>query len=189
LPQIFLFVGTLLVAFQFVGDIGYVATLISMPFALPLPPLMRKLGINYKRMSPMQLGFQISEQTTGMTCNRLLRVIWWVLFILTAIIFSAVTLVTQPIMLAYLFIGRPLIGINKILNAIYQTSMNPWDIIYLTRMQQRIHIMQKMGVKTTKKHYSDQQLLKIRRKKGELPFLAFFGLLCIAAGFILELIG
>lgn len=103
--------------------------------------------------------------------------------------FSAVTLVTQPIMLAYLFIGRPLIGINKILNAIYQTSMNPWDIIYLTRMQQRIHIMQKMGVKTTKKHYSDQQLLKIRRKKGELPFLAFFGLLCIAAGFILELIG
>ena len=189
MPEILLFVGALLVAFQFVGDIGYAATLISMPFALPLSPLMRKLGINYKRVSPMQLGFQISEQTAGITRNRLVRVIWWIIFILTAIIFAAVTLVTQPIMLAYLLIGRPLIWINKILNAIYQTSMNPWDIIYLTMMQQHIHMMQKMGVKTTKKHYSDKQLLKIRRKKGELPFLAFFGLLCIAAGFILELVG
>ena len=189
LAQMLLFVGAMLVAFQYVGDIGYTATLLSMPFSLPLPPLMRKLGISFKRVSPMQLGFQISDQTTGVTRNKFIRVIWWILFIFTAILFSAVTLVTQPIMLAYLFIGRPLLGINKILNDIYQTSMNPWDLIYLTRMQQNIHMMQKMGIKTTKKHYSDKQLLKIRNKKGELPFLAFFGLLCIAAGFILELTG
>lgn len=187
LAETLLFVGALLVAFQYVGDIGYAATLMAMPFALPLSPLMRKLGISYKRVSPMQLGFQISEETTGVTRNKPIRVIWWILFIFTAICFSAVTLVTQPIMLAYLFIGRPLLGINKILNAVYQTSMNPWDIIYLTSMQQGIHMMQKMGIKTTKKHYSDKQLLKIREKKGELPFLAFFGLLCIVAGFILQL--
>ena len=189
LAQILLFVGAMLVAFQYVGDIGYATTLLSMPFALPLPTLMRKLGINYKRVSPMELGFQISEQITGITRNKLVRVIWWILFIFTIIIFSAVTLVTQPIMLAYLFIGRPLLGINKILNIIYQTSINPWDIIYLTSMHRHIHMMQKIGIKTTKKHYSDKQLLKIRGKKGELPFLAFFGLLCIAVGFILELIG
>ena len=187
MPQILLFIGTMLVAFQYVGDIGYAATLMAIPFALPLSPLMRVLGINYKRVSPMQLGFQISEQTTGVTRNRFIRVIWWILFIFTAILFSAVTLITQPIMLVYLFIGRPLLGINKILNIVYQTSITPWDLIYLTRMQQRIYTFRKMGIKTTKKHYSDKQLLKIRRKKGELPFLAFFGLLCIIVGFILQL--
>ena len=189
MPQILLFVGTLLVAFQYVGNIGYAATLISMPFALPLSPLMRKLGIGYKRISPMQLGFRLDEQTDRQTRNRFVRAIWWILLFVSIIIFFIIWLATLPIMLAYLLVCRPLLGINKILNLIYQKAISPWDVIYLIGMHQHIHIMQKMGIKTTKKHYSDKQLLKIRKKQGEIPFLAFFGLLCIAAGFVLELIG
>lgn len=188
MPQILLFIGTMLVAYQYVGDIGYVVTLLSLPFSLPLSPLMKKLGISFKRFSYTQLGFEISENTIGVARNKCVRLIYWILFIITAILFSVVTLITQPIMWAYLIIGRPLLGINKMLNAVYQSSINPWDIIYLTQMQQHIHIMQKMGIKTKKKHYSDKQLLKIREQKGELPFIAFFGLLCIIAGFILQLI-
>ena len=55
--------------------------------------------------------------------------------------------------------------------------------------QQGIHILQNvLKVKTTKKTYSDKDLRKMRAEKGELPFLAFIGLLCIVTGFVLQLI-
>lgn len=182
MAQILLFVGAMLVAFQYVGDIGYIATLFSMPFALPLQPLMKKVGLSYKRVSPIQLGFQIDQPTEGTTRNRLMTIIWWILFILSMIVFLAVTIATQPIMLAYVLICRPLLGINKLLNLVYEKTITPWNFLYLTIMQNYIN-----KIKTTKKKYSDNELLKIRKKKGEIPFLAFIGLLCIVAGFILQL--
>jgi len=189
LAQILLFVGTILVAFQFVGDIGYVATLLAMPFALPFSPLMRKLGVGYKRVSLTQLSFQMDEQMGGATQNKFARVIYFILLVIAMIVFSVVTIASQPIMLVYLFVCRPLVGINKLLNVVYQESTSSWNIMYLVLMQRRIKNLQDVGIKTTKKHYSDRDLLKIRKQKGELPFVAFFGLICIVAGFVIELTG
>ena len=188
MAQTFLFVGAILVAFQYVGDIGYIATLFSMPFALPIQPLMKKLGLSYKRVSPVQLSFQIDQPTERKIRSKMIRVIWWVLFILSIIIFSIVTLATQPIMIAYLLICRPLLGINKLLNLIYEKTISQWDIIYLVNMQNRINFMQNvLKIKTTKKRYSDKDLLRIRKEKGEIPFVAFIGLIFLVAGFILQL--
>jgi len=188
LAQTLLFVGTMLVAFQYVSDIGYIATLFSMPFALPLQPLMKKLGLSYKRVSPVQLGFQIEQPTKRTTRNRMIQIIWWILFILSIIVFSIVTIATQPIMIAYVLICRPLLGINKLLNLIYEKTISQWDFIYLVMMQNNIRIMQNVfKIKTTKKKYSDKDLLKIRKNKGEIPFVAFIGLICIVAGFVLQL--
>lgn len=182
MAQILLFVGAMLVAFQYVGDIGYIATLFSMPFALPLQPLMRKLGLGYKRVTPIQLGFQIDQPTEKTTHSRLSATIWWILLVLSTIVLLAVTIATQPIMIAYLLVCRPLMGINKLLNLVYKKTIAPWNFLYLTIMQSYIS---KIGM--TKKKYSDRKLLKIRKKKGEIPFLAFVGLLCIVAGFILQI--
>ena len=182
LAQILLFVGAMLVAFQYVGDIGYIATLFSMPFALPLQPLMKKLGVGYKRVSPIQLGFQIDQPTERTTRNRMMRIIWWILFILSTIVLLAVTIATQPIMIAYLLICRPLLGINKLLNLVYERTILPWNFLYLTIMRNYIN-----KIRMTKKKYSDKELLKIRKKKGEIPFLGFIGVLCIVAGFILQI--
>jgi hypothetical protein len=74
LAETLLFVGTMLVAFQYVSDIGYIATLFSMPFALPIKPLMKKLGLSYKRVSPVQLGFQIDQPTERTKRNKLILV-------------------------------------------------------------------------------------------------------------------
>lgn len=184
-----LFIGAMLVAFQYVGDIGYIATLFSMPFALPLKPLMNKLGISYKRESSLQLGFQIDQQKEKTKRQKWMQIIWWILFLLSVIIFFIVWIVTLPIMIIYLSICKPLIGINKLLNIIYKKAISPWDIIYLVAMQQNIHTLQNVfKVKTMKKTYSDKNLLKIRAEKGELPFLAFIGLLCIVTGFVLQLL-
>lgn len=189
MEQTLLFVGAMLVAFQYVSNIGYVATLFSMPFALPIKPLMKKLGLSYKRVSPVQLGFQIDQPTERMVRNKIMQVIWWSLFILSVAIFATVTIATQPIMIAYLLVGRPLLGINKLLNLIYEKTTSQWDIVYLVIMQNGINFMQNvLKIKTTKKRYSDEDLLKIRKEKGELPFLAFIGLICIVVGFILQLL-
>ena len=138
MAETFLFVGTILLAFQYVGDIGYVSTLLAMPFALPLPPLMKKLGYNFNRVSTTQLGFEINEKTPAVTRNKFVRGVWWLLFICTVICFGAVFLITQPIMWAYFLIGRPLLAINKALNIIYRTSISPWNMIYLTMLQWQI---------------------------------------------------
>ncbi len=187
MEQTLLFVGTMLVAFQYVSDIGYIATLFSMPFALPIKPLMKKLGLSYKRVSPVKLSFQMDQPTERRMRNKIIQIIWWLLFILSVAIFATVTIATQPIMIAYLLIGRPLLGINKLLNLIYEKTISEWDIVYLVIMQNTINFMQSgLKIKTTKKKYSDKDLLKIRKEKGELPFLAFIGLICIVAGFILQ---
>ena len=188
LAQTLLFVGAMLVAFQYVGYIGYIATLFSMPFALPIQPLMKKLGLSYKRVSPLQLSFQIDQPTERTIRNKMIQVIWWVLLILSIIIFSIVTIATQPIMITYVLICRPLLGINKLLNLIYEKTISQWDFMYLVIMQNNINIMQNvLKIKTTKKKYSDKDLLKIRKERGELPFVAFIGLIFIVAGFILQL--
>jgi len=171
----------MLVAFQYVGDIGFIASLFSLPFSLPLKPLAKKLGISYERVSPIQLSFHMDQPTEKTTHSRLSATIWWILLVLSMIVLVAVTIATSPIMLAYLLVCRPLLGINKLLNLVYKKTISQWDFVYLTIMQ---NLMSKTRI--IKKKYSDNELLRMREEKGEIPFLAFIGLLCIVAGFILQ---
>ena len=186
----FLFVGTILVAFQIVGDIGYIAPLFSMPFSLPILPLLKRTGLSFKRTSRVKISFQIDRTIVKKREKSLSQVIWWILLILTAIVFAAVTVATMPITIAYTLIFRPLLGINTLMNFIYRKTMSSWDFMYLSFMQNYVDIMQKdFNIKTTQKKYSDKDLIKIRNKnEKDIPFVAFIGLLFIVAGFVLQII-
>jgi len=185
-----LFVGTILVAFQIVGDIGYIATFFSMPFSIPVLFLMKKVGLSFQRLSRVKLKFQLDRPNNTHKHNIFIKIILWVLLILSVIVFAAATAVTLPIMIAYTLICRPLLGINKLMNYIYRKTVSPWDFIFLFFMQNNIDIMQKdLNIKTTQKRYSDRNLLNVRNEKEkDLPFVAFIGLLFIVAGFILQII-
>ena len=190
MADIFLFVGTILVAFQIVGDIGYIATFFSMPFSIPVLFLMKKVGLSFQRLSRVKLKFQLDRPNNTHKHNIFIKIILWVLLILSVIVFAAATAVTLPIMIAYTLICRPLLGINKLMNYIYRKTVSPWDFIFLFFMQNNIDIMQKdLNIKTTQKRYSDRNLLNVRNEKEkDLPFVAFIGLLFIVAGFILQII-
>jgi len=189
LADIFLFVGTILVAFQIVGDIGYIATFFSMPFSIPVLILMKKVGLSFQRVSRIKVKFQLTRPKNTRKRNTFIQVILWVLLVLSVIVFAAATAVTLPIMIAYTLICRPLLGINKLMNYVYRKTVSPWDFIFLFFMQNNIDVMQKdLNIKTTQKIYSDMALLNIRNKnEKDLPFVAFIGLLFIVAGFILQL--
>jgi len=189
LAQILLFIGALLVAFQYVGDIGYAATLFSAPFVLPLKPIMNKLGIAIKKTSSTQLSIEMKKSRARTKMFKVTQVFWWILLILTVCFFAIITVVTQPIMIAYLMVGRPLLGINKLLNFLYEKFFSQWQDIYLVGINNYLAVTKKyFRIQTTKEKYTDEEWLEIRKKKGELPFLAFIGLLCIIAGFVLQLI-
>ena len=130
LADTFLFVGTILVAFQIVSDIGYIATFFSMPFALPILPLMKKIGLSFKRVSRIKIKFQIDKPSEKIRSNRLSQVIWWILFILSVLVFSVVTIATQPIMIAYTLVCRPLLAINKLMNFIYRKTVSQWILCF-----------------------------------------------------------
>jgi len=189
MEQTLLFIGTMLVAFEYVSDIGYVATLFATPFILPIKPLMNKLGLYIRKTSPVQLTFQIEPPKARTKKSKVSIVILWFLFILFAVLSGLITLITQPIMFLYYVIGRPLLGINKLLNYLYEKFFAQWSDIYLVGVRNSFAFNKKyFKIQTTKERYSDKELLEIRKKKGELPFVAFIGLICIIAGFILHLL-
>ena len=184
-----LFIGAMLVAFQYVADIGYVATLFSLPFILPLKPIMNRIGLDIYKSSSTRLSFKIKFPKGNSKTFIANQVILWLIFIIFVILSVTITLATQPIMLAYFIIGRPLLGINKLLNLLNEKFITQWSDMYLVGVRNSIAFNKKyFKVETTKEKYSDEELLEIRKKKGELPFLAFIGLLFIIAGFILQLL-
>ncbi|MDO8715619.1 MAG: hypothetical protein Q7J73_02255 [Dehalococcoidales bacterium] len=184
--------GTILLAFEFVGDIGYLGTLFSAPIGLSIRPLMKRLGLGFEKRNGTFLNMKwwfLIGVFTGRTKKPLGQQIGlWFLFIIAIVIFSMVTIVTQPIMMAYFVIGRPLMAMNKLLNFVYEKLFLDMQDIYIVGVRDTIEIQKKyFGMKPKKERYSDRELLEIRKKKGELPFLAYFGLLFILAGFILQI--
>lgn len=164
--QTLLFIGAMLVVFQYVGDIGYASTLFSMPFALPIRPLLEKATQHHKR------GYK----------SIVIQIAWWMLLTMSATIFVIISIVLSPIMLVYLFVGRPLLYINKLLNRLYEKSITPWQDVYSIILRVFLRNLK------VEKEFTDEELWEIRKQKGELPFIAFIGLLCIVAGFILQLL-
>jgi len=96
-------------------------------------------------------------------------------------------------MIVYIVVGRTLFAINRFLNYVYEYSFAPWEIIYLVMTQRSIDLMKIISMKIfkrnfLKKRYSDKALRRIRKKKGELPFVAFIGLVFVIAGFVLQVV-
>ncbi len=184
MANVFLFIGAILVAYQYVGDIGYLATLLSAPFGLTIKPLMKRLGLDIKKSNN-----QLSFQTRQLKVKRpmIQQITLWFFLLFSIILFAFVTLITQPIMVAYWVIGIPLMNLNKLLNLVYEEFFSQWQDIYLVTLRNSLTIRKKyFGITTKKANYSDHELLDIRKKKGELPFLGFLGLLFILAGFVLQ---
>lgn len=182
MEQTLLFIGAMLVAFQYVGDIGYTSTLFSMPFALPIRPIMRKIGLTFTMALPIKAEWNIRKPSQKRAKFYIVQIAWWILFILSTTLFIVVSIALSPIMFVYLFIGRPILSINKLLNLIMEKSMAPWKDVYIFFLRESLRIWR---IET--KH-TDDELWAKRKQKGEKPFIAFIGLLFIVAGFILQLL-
>ena len=160
-----LYIGALLIAFQFVGRIGFASSVLVLPFALPIRPLLNKLTEKSK-----------TKRTFKDVVKQVCLVI---LFILSTIIFLAVGTALLPIMFIYFFVGLPILWINGVLNLLYRKSLEPWKDVYFIIFHGYLKIL------NAKTELSDEELWKSTKEK-KVPFLAFFGLLCITAGFILR---
>jgi len=182
LEQTLLFIGAMLVAFQYVGDIGYTSTLFSLPFALLMKPLMKKIGLTVIMALPIKAEWNIRKPSQNKAKFYIAQVAWWILLILSITLFTVVSIALLPIMFVYLFIGRPLLSINKLLNLIMEKSIAPWKDEYIFFLRESLKFW-RIETKLT-----DDELWTKRKQKGEKPFIAFIGLLCIVAGFILQLL-
>ncbi len=193
MAQIFLFIGTILIAFQIVSDIGYLASVSALPFAYPVSITMKKVGLRIWRASRTNIGYRIDNIPKRSVRDWFRFIMWWVIFIISFSILAVITLVTQPVMIVYIVVGRTLFAINRFLNYVYEYSFAPWEIIYLVMTQRSIDLMKIISMKIfkrnfLKKRYSDKAIRRIRKKKGELPFVAFIGLVFVIAGFVLQVV-
>jgi len=167
MTNVLLYVGTILIAFQIVGDIGYVSTIIALPLALPIKPLINKF-------TQKQQGKRKFKQFAS-------KMGYFILFLISALVFIAVGIALSPVTLVYLFIGRPLLALNTGLNILYRKSLEPWKDMYLSGVRSALKAL------NVKKKVTDEDLWKIPKQK-EVPFLALFGVACVTAGFVLQLI-
>ncbi len=164
---ILLYVGTILVAFQIVGNIGYISSIITLPLALPIKPLLNKSMQKQKG----KRKFRDFASRTG----------YFILFVISAVVFLAVGTAMLPVMVVYVFIGQPLLAVNTILNIFYHKSLEPWKEEFFLQLHLTL-AFRKIETKIT-----DEEIWKRTREK-EVPFLALFGVVCVTVGFILQLI-
>ncbi|MFC2038982.1 hypothetical protein ACFLUG_04355 [Chloroflexota bacterium] len=180
----FLFIGAMLVSFQYVGKIGLASSLFALPFTLPIRPLLRKVGLTIVWAIPLKGKWEITKPTSKLKLVKfyIAQVCWWILFVLSLTLLTIVTIGLSPVMFVYYLIGRPLLLINALLNLLFEKSMTPWKDYYVSIYRKNLQLI---GKKTK---FTDNELWKQRKEQGDKPFIAFIGLLFIVAGFILQLI-
>jgi hypothetical protein len=165
LADIFLFSGTILIAFEIVGDIGHLGSLITLQFSRRIKPLFYAL-----MRKPTKKSTKISSHS----------VLNYVGFFAVTFLVLMAFVFTFPIQVCYFLIGRPLIWINAQLNKVYQKSLQPWKNEFI------------MGVRITlaevnyKKKVSDKQIIDAQKKKL-IPFLALIGVVFLTVGFVLQI--
>ena len=182
MEQTLLFIGAMLVAFQYVGDIGYASSLFALPFALPIKPLLKKVGLTIVWAIPLKAEWKIEKPPQKLVKFYIVQACWWILFVSSLILFSVITITLLPIMLIYYFVGRPLLFINTLLNLLFEKSMTQWKDLYIFLLKETFKI------RRIKTKLTDDELWEKRKEKGEKPFIAVIGLLFIEAGFILQLL-
>ncbi len=161
LANALLYIGNMLIAFEIVGEIGYLQTLFNLLFA---------------RMIPLALSKLMHPETK----SNFIKVFFSFLLILAVITLIMGSLVFLPIMVAY-FIGRTLIWLNLILNKLLLWVIEPWKEIYFVGVRSAIK------GKPIKIKPTDRNLWKIAGEH-KVRFIALFGVIFLTAGFILQII-
>jgi hypothetical protein len=118
------YVGTILIGFQIVGQIGYVDTLLSLPLAIPIIPLFNRFADRSNE-------------------NRAKRAFYFNLFLINSLIFIAVGIGLSPLMVLY-FASMLLLDINRMLNSLLRYSMKPWKDIYLFGLHFNLNLTSKL---------------------------------------------
>jgi hypothetical protein len=196
LSEIFLFIGTILVAFEVVKDIGFDQSLFALPLAYPVNVAMKRIGVVIKRDTYWSLKYERQKVTKQSVSDRVKYILWIICFFVSAICLTAFVIVCTPLMMV-LGIGRILDTVNQLLNIAYKWSFQPWEDIYFVATNITLKYMNKatklkllgwLFKKTViQERATNSELKQALKKKGNLPFVAFIGLLLITAGFVLQL--
>jgi hypothetical protein len=164
---ILLYVGTILIGSVYVSNMGYLSTILLLPFTRGFKPIFKKL------MKP--------PKRTNKILSALERTALSIVFIFYAILITIWFFITLPFLIIQFFIGMPLLYINNLLNKLLLKSMEPWKDIYFTNIRKRVKD------KHTNIEPTDENLWRIA-EQNRVPFLALFGVVCATIGFILKLV-
>jgi len=164
---ILLYVGTILVGSVYVSKMGYLSSILLLPFTRGFKPIFRKLTKPPKRKNKV---ISILEKT--------------VLYVVLLLYFGIITIwffITLPFLLIQICLGMPLLFVNNLLNKLLLKSIEPWKEVYFSKIRERVK------GKPTNIKPTDENLWRIA-EENKVPFLALFGVLCATIGFILKLV-
>jgi polyferredoxin len=159
--DILVYSGTILIAFQIVGEMSYLQTLIGLLFAKPLPSVINR----------------ITNRNSESTLKNAVLIF---LLIILAVVLIIVTIIILPFLLVGIFVGRPLVWINALLNELMLWLMEPWKGLYFAGVREAVK-GQRKKLKPT-----DRKLWQIA-KDHKVPFLALTGIVLLTIGFIFQL--
>ena len=166
MSSILLYVGTVLIAFQVVGDLAHL-------FALPLHSI-RRVGA--------AIGSRRKEVVTrgrSAFLNAFKNVPRQILLLLLLVVLVAIAIVIVGVWI----VGQFLRYINSRLNSAYLEALDPRKTKYIRKSRA---FLAKMGKDDP--HVSDLKRWEQIRQRG-FPFTAFIGIIILTAGFALQLLG
>lgn len=166
MSSILLYVGTVLIAFQLVGDLSHL-------FAL----LLHSLGRLAAALGPPKK--KPASQGRRSFFNALKSILRQGLLLLLLIVVLAITVVISVVWL----VGRFLVYINARLNSAYASGLDPRKTDY-------IHIGRTLAAMMGKDKptISDLEIWKRIKQRG-FPFVGLIGIIILSAGFALQLLG
>lgn len=166
MSSILLYVGTVLIAFQLVGDLSHL-------FALLLHSVGRlatALGSPKKKPAP---------QGRSVFLNALKSILTQVLLLLLLIVVLAATIV----MFVIWIVGQFLLYINARLNSAYLSGLDPRKMNYIPISRVFAAMMGKDNP-----DISDLAIWEKIKQRG-FPFVGLIGIIILSAGFALQLLG
>jgi hypothetical protein len=162
LANILLFVGNILIAFEIIGEIGYIQSLLGLLFVSPIHHFLNQLTETPENKSTLwKIGY----------CSFLL--------IITGLLIM-VAIALSPFLLA-MFVGKIFLAINLFLNELLLVLLRQWKEFYFASVRQAVK-----GRKTKFKP-TDNKLWRIA-EEHKVPFVALLGVLFLIAGFIIQLL-
>jgi hypothetical protein len=166
MSDILLYVGTVLIAFQLVGDLSHLFALLLHSFG----QLATALGSPREKPTPQQRNVFLKA---------LKSILRQVLLLLLLIAVLAVTVVISVVWV----VGRFLMYINAKLNGAYASAIDPRTTNYIDIGRALAALMGK-----DKPAISDLEIWKRIRQRG-FAFVGLIGIIILSAGFALQLLG
>lgn len=166
ISNILIYVGTLLIAFQLVGDLSHL-------FAL----LLHSLGQVARALGPPKE--KPAPQKRGVFVKLLKSTPRQVLLLLLLVVVLAVTAVVSVVWV----VGRFLILINAKLNSAYASATDPRKTDYIDTGRAFLVLMGK-----DRPAISSLEMWERVKQRG-FPFVGLVGIVILSAGFALQLLG